>query len=213
MAQPISILRPAVRFPPTLGVIVAAGPSPAWTSAALLRIGGETILDRIRTRLGPHCAGLVIATDADPVLFAECGLPIVPVAEPADLFGGVLAALDWMTSRIPALDWAASVPADAPFLPDDLLGRLHAAQQATDAALVCASAGSRLIPEVALWPVGGRHELRQALMAAGDGAVHALAARARFVEWPTKTFDPFFRVRELDDVVAAESIAATLGRI
>jgi molybdopterin-guanine dinucleotide biosynthesis protein A len=202
VAQSISILRPAGQFPPTLGMIVAAAlPSGSVaTQPALLRIGGETVLDRVRNRFGPHCAGLLVVTDDDPVLFAACGLPVVALTPPAGPFEGLRAGLGWMARHMPALEWAASVPAAAPFLPDDLLGRLHAAREATGAALVFASVGGRPVPDAALVRACAR-----------DPA--AIAAGARYVEWPATPFDPFLRVCSLEDITRAESIAARLARV
>jgi molybdopterin-guanine dinucleotide biosynthesis protein A len=202
MAKSISILRPAGRFPPTLGLLVAATPAVAFatTHPALLRIGGETVLQRVRARVGPHCAGMLIVTDDDPALFAASGLPVVGVARCDGPFDGVRAGLDWLAAHMPALDWAVGIPADAPFLPEDLLGRLHAAQAVTRAELVCASAGGSSIPEVALVRAGARLPT-------------ALPAEAQAVEWPSKPFDPFLRVRSLDAIAQAEAIAAQLARL
>ena len=59
--------------------------------------------------------------------------------------------------------WLLSVPGDCPFLPKDLVARLHAARVAAGAPLACARSGEWRHPVVGLWPVALREDLRRAL--------------------------------------------------
>jgi len=53
----IAILRPASRFPPTLG-LVHTDPSDPDLDPLMLRIGGATVFDRVIARVRPQCSGL-----------------------------------------------------------------------------------------------------------------------------------------------------------
>src|SRR6201999_772034 len=60
-------------------------------------IAGRTILERVITRLGPQCDGLILNANGDPARFTHAGLPVIPDSVggfPGPL-AGILAGLDW----------------------------------------------------------------------------------------------------------------------
>src|ERR1043166_6851782 len=124
--------------PATYGLVLAGGLARRMGGGdkGLIRIGGETILERALARLCPQCAGVVINANGDPARFARFGLPGVAGANEgfAGPLAGILAGLDWLTANAPAIEWLASVPGDCPFLPHDLVPRLHAARAAAGGA-------------------------------------------------------------------------------
>jgi molybdenum cofactor guanylyltransferase len=217
MMPPIAMLRPAASFPPTLGIVLTESPADGRErgGCAMTRIGGATILERVVARARPQCCGLVLAAqDAAPL--ARFGLPILADAMPHDAgaLACILAGLDWTAQHMPATEWLVSLSGAAPFIPDDLLGRLHGARLAAQASLVIASSAGRPHPLIGLWPVVRRADLRRALVEEGVRAPEAYVWRedAVPVEWSAEPFDPFFQVESLDDIVMAERIAARLGR-
>ncbi len=107
-----------------------------------------------------------INANGDPARFAYTGLPVVPDSVPdfAGPLAGILAGLDWTAAHAPEIAWMVSVPGDCPFLPDDLVERLHAARVAEDMPLACARSGDWRHPVVGLWPVALRDDLRRALV-------------------------------------------------
>ena len=117
-------------YPPTLGLVLAGGLARRMGGGdkALIDIDGVTILERVLARLRPQCAGFVLNANGDPRRFASFGLPVIPddVPDFAGPLAGILAALDWAAANVPAIAWVVSVPGDCPFLPKDLVGRLHA---------------------------------------------------------------------------------------
>ena len=98
-------------------------------------IGGRTILTRVIARLAPQCDQLILNANGDPSRFAAFGLPVVAddIEGFAGPLAGVLAALDWSAAHRPDIDWVLSTATDCPFLPRDLLKRLHQARVAEDA--------------------------------------------------------------------------------
>ena len=153
---------------PTLGVLLAGGLARRMGGGdkPLKRIGGRTILERAIERLGPQCDGLVLNANGDPARFTATGLPVVPDDVPgfAGPLAGILAALDWAAANRPEIEWVASAAADSPFLPRDLVLRLHAARLAAGVPLACAESGGQAHPVNALWPVALRDDLRHALV-------------------------------------------------
>ncbi len=119
---------------------------------------------------------------------------------------GILAGLDWAAAHAPAIEWVVSVPGDCPFLPRDLVARLHEARAGAGTPLACARSGDWRHPVVGLWPVALRDDLRGALDE-GLRKIEIWTARhgVAIAEWPIEPFDPFFNVNTPDDVAQAEA--------
>src|SRR5215467_6351078 len=119
--------------PATLGLVLAGGLARRMGGGdkALIAIGGVAILDRVLALLRPACTGIILNANGDPARFARYGLPVVPDSVPdfAGPLAGILAGLDWAAANRPGLAWVASVPGDCPFLPPDLVRRLHEARE------------------------------------------------------------------------------------
>ncbi len=199
--------------PPTIGLILAGGLARRMGGGdkALIEIGGATILDRVLARLRPQCASLVINANGDPARFARFGLPVVPddIPDFAGPLAGILAGLDYAAANHPAIEWVASVPGDCPFLPRDLVIRLHRAREDATLPLACAKSGDWRHPVVALWRVDLREDLRRALVA-GMRKIEVWTAQhgIAIAEWPDRPVDPFFNVNSPDDRDKANAIAA-----
>ena len=178
-------------------------------------IAGRSILDRAIARLGPQCAGLVLNANGDPARFAQFGLPVVAdsVADFPGPLAGILAGLDWAAANRNDAAFVLSAAADCPFLPRDLVSRLHQARIAQNAQLAVAASGGQTHPVIGLWAVALREELRQALAVEGIRKVDRWTARYKIVTvtWPTLPIDPFFNANTTDDLAEAERLAALDG--
>jgi molybdenum cofactor guanylyltransferase len=200
-------------FPATLGLVLAGGLARRMGGGdkAMIRIGGVTILDRVLARLRPACTAIVINANGDPARFAPFRSPVVPDSVPdfAGPLAGILAGLDWAAAHAEGIAWIASVPGDCPFLPKDLVARLHAARRAAGTPLACARSGEWRHPVVGLWPVNLRDELRRALTVDGLRKIEVWTARhgVAIADWPDRPVDPFFNVNTPEDAAAAERLA------
>ena len=160
-------------IPPTLGLVLAGGLARRMGGGdkARLEIGGVTILDRVLATLSAQCTGIIINANGDPARFADTGLDVVPDNVPgfAGPLAGILAGLDWLAEQNNGVEWMLSVPGDCPFLPDDLVERLHQARRKMGAGvpLACARSGEWRHPVVGLWPLALRENLRKALVGRG----------------------------------------------
>ncbi len=178
---------------------------------ALLKIGNVTILERVLERLRPQCAAIVLNANGDPSRFAGTRLPVVAdsVSGFAGPLAGILAGLDWAAEHVPEMTWIASVPGDCPFLPRDLVMRLHQARVQAGTPLACAKSGDWRHPVVGLWPVALRHDLRRALVEEDLRKIEVWTARhgVAIAEWPDTPIDPFFNVNTPEDAAKADKIA------
>jgi molybdopterin-guanine dinucleotide biosynthesis protein A len=199
----------------TFGLVLAGGLARRMGGGdkALIRIGNETILQRALARLAPQVNGVVINANGDPARFASSGLRVVADSVPdfAGPLAGILAGLDWVAANKPELEWVVSVPGDCPFLPRDLVTRLHEARLAENKPLACAHSGDWRHPVVGVWPVKLREDLRHAILVDDLRKIEVWTARhgVALADWPTEPVDPFFNVNTPEDVEKATRLAAS----
>jgi molybdenum cofactor guanylyltransferase len=203
--------------PPTLGLLLAGGLARRMGGGdkPLRTIAGRTILAHVIERLAPQCDGLLLNANGDPARFSDYNLPVVADSVPdfAGPLAGILAGLDWLAANRPGAQWLVSVAADTPFIPRDLVARLHAVREAANVPLACAVSGGWTHPVIGLWPVRLREELRHALTVEDERKIDRWTARhgVAEVEWPVTPVDPFFNANRPDDLAEAERLHAALG--
>jgi molybdopterin-guanine dinucleotide biosynthesis protein A len=197
----------------TVGLVLAGGLARRMGGGdkALIRIGGEAILDRVLAILRGSCAPIILNANGDPARFARYGLPVIADSVPdfAGPLAGILAGLDWAAAHAPGIEWVVSVPGDCPFLPGDLVDRLHAVRAAAGTPLACARSGEWRHPVVGLWRVDLRDDLRHALTVEDLRKIEIWTARhgVAIASWPDQPIDPFFNVNTPDDVATADRVA------
>lgn len=201
----------------TLGLLLAGGLARRMGGGdkPLRTIAGRSILAHVIERLAPQCGGLVVNANGDPARFADYGLPVVADSVPdfAGPLAGILAGLDWMADNRPGTEWLVSVAADTPFIPRDLVARLHEAREEQGVPLACAASGGWTHPVIGLWPVSLRDDLRRALTVEDERKIDRWTARhgCASAEWPVEPVDPFFNANRPEDLDEAERLFATLA--
>lgn len=201
----------------TLGLLLAGGLARRMGGGdkAMAQVGGVPILRRVVDAMAGQCAGLILNANGDPTRFSGFGLTVVAddVQGFAGPLAGVLAGLDWCAAHRPGVAWVVSVAADSPFLPGDLVARLHAERIAQGARLACAASGGHSHPVIGLWPVDLRAELRRALVVEDIRKIdrftapHTLAT----VTWTRTPVDPFFNANTPEELEEANRICAALS--
>ena len=201
-------------FPTTQGVLLAGGLARRMGGGdkPMRTIGGRTILERVIARLSPQCSGLILNANGDPARFAAFGLEVVADDVPGfpGPLAGILAALDWTAANRPEIEWVLSAAGDCPFLPRDLVARLHEARDREQAQLAVAASAGQSHPVIGLWPVSLRDALRQALVVEDIRKIDRWTARYPLatVSWATEPLDPFFNANTVEDIAEAERLAA-----
>jgi molybdenum cofactor guanylyltransferase len=213
-AAPRGALATPRSAPEIPGVLLAGGLARRMGGGdkPMRQIAGRTILDRVIARLKPQCDGLIINANGDPARFASFGLPVVAdsVADFPGPLAGILAALDWAAINRPEVSLLLSAAADCPFLPRDLVSRLHQALIAENAQLAVAASDGQSHPVIGLWSVALREELRHSLVVEDIRKIDRWTARYRLatVAWPTTPLDPFFNANTVEDIAEADRLAA-----
>ncbi len=201
----------------TLGMVLAGGLARRMGGGdkPMRTIGGRTILARAIARLESQCDGLILNANGDPARFAAFGLPVIAdgVADFPGPLAGILAALDWAAINRPDVSLVLSAAGDCPFLPRDLVSRLHDALVTENADLAVAASDGQSHPVIGLWSVRLREQLRHALTVEDIRKIDRWTARYRLatVTWPVTPLDPFFNANTVDDIAEAERLAALDG--
>lgn len=167
----------------------------------LRRLGGERLIDRaLRQALGWSDAVVVCVREGFQVqpLDAELVEDEPGLAGP---LGGLVAGLRYAQGLGRSL--LLTMPADTPFLPQDLPGRLGEAMGEAGGAL--AASGGRLHPTCGLWRVSAI-ELLPAYVSSGRRSLKGFAETigAVAVAWPAEPFDPFANINTAVDLAEAE---------
>jgi molybdopterin-guanine dinucleotide biosynthesis protein A len=136
------------------GLILAGGEGRRMGGAdkALLPFGAACLLDQCLDRFSPQVAELALSANGDGARFARFGLTVLADAPPSrGPLSGVLAGM--IRAAAAGAQDLATVPVDAPFLPQDLVPRLLLAGQSAPGAPVIARTPRGPHPTFALWPV------------------------------------------------------------
>jgi molybdenum cofactor guanylyltransferase len=170
---------------------------------ALKRVGAKTILDRVIARMATQAQQLALNANGDPERFAAFGLPVIAdgVADYPGPLAGILAGMRWAGGL--GARRVATVAADGPFLPRDLIMRLALATTP----VATAASGGFTHPVIGVFDVALADDLEAALLA-GERKIDRWTARhgVSEIQWPVVPFDPFFNANSPDDLAAAEAI-------
>jgi molybdopterin-guanine dinucleotide biosynthesis protein A len=205
-------------------VILAGGLSRRMgTDKTLAVLGGRTLLAHVAARLRPQVASLALNAPTDLVEArggdeaVTDGLPLVPdtlSGRPGPL-AGILAALHHARRTAPFASHVLIAPVDSPFLPHDLVSRLHAALTGAETISVARSLGA-LHPVCGLWPVVLADRLETFLAAPDNRRVKAFLAGQSTIEvdFPAITtaaglLDPFLNVNTPEDLAKAHLFLET----
>ena len=164
----------------TLGLILNGGQARRMSGAdkGLVRLAGRPMLAHVIDRLRPQCAALALNANGDPSRFARFRLPVIADDPPvfAGPLAGVLAGLEFCAAGAPPMTHVATLAADTPFAPRDLVVRLDAARQTSGAAI------AGLVRQDHSWNERRRPGLRNPMRAFVDGEIGADAMPDAVVE-------------------------------
>ena len=194
-------------------VILAGGRSTRMgRNKALVLLDGEPLIRRVMRRLKDQCDPIAINANAEPDLFAEFGLPVLPDTVPGfpGPLAGVLAGMEWAASIGAAA--VVSVSVDTPFIPLDLVHRLREAAGRHGIATAASPDETGRMqdhPTCALWPVALRGDVAAAmesgLLRPAQFAAAYDPGRAVFDSRPV---DPFMNINTPQDLTLAARIQA-----
>ncbi|MAY63943.1 MAG: molybdenum cofactor guanylyltransferase MobA [Rhizobiales bacterium] len=195
------------------GAILAGGEGRRMGGAdkPSLMLDDRRLIDHVLDRLRPQADRIAVSANGDPSRYADLRLDII--ADDPRYRAGPLAGIATMMShfaRQPEVTHLITVPADAPFIPQDLAERLNEAVSDSDDVAIAASAG-RTHQIVALWPIAALPRLEAHLAQAGNLSIMAFldTLSVRIVDFePDTGIDPFLNVNTPADLDHARRLIA-----
>lgn len=127
-------------------------------------LNGYPLVEHVANRLAPQVEQLWINANRSQEEYAALGFRLL-----SDEFTGFAGPLAGLHAALTAADTAlvATAPCDSPFLPLDLIERLHAALQSSGADIAIASADGRIHPVFCLCRTILRDKLEEHLHSGG----------------------------------------------
>lgn len=205
-----------------VGLILAGGRSLRMREAfpggqsdkGLLELSGKPLLSHVIERFAPQTSQLILNANGDPARFATFNLPVVPdsIDGFAGPLAGLLAGLHWTRANAPDTTHLVSVSTDVPFLPTNLVQRLHTALIETEAPIALARSSGGLHPVIGLWPMALADDLAAALR---DGTRKVQDWTTRHAAVPVdftdinlngRNIDPFFNANTPRDLAQARAV-------
>jgi molybdopterin-guanine dinucleotide biosynthesis protein A len=166
----------------------------------LQRLAGERMIDRA-LRLARSYSDIVAVAVRDPAQVCVIGAELIEDDVAEGPIGGLIAGLRLTGAKGRPL--LLVIPADMPFLPDDLLDRLTKAIGGSACAM--ASSGGYAHPVCSLWRVETA-DLLPDYLETGRRSLRGFAelVGTATVEWPAGAGDPFFNINSRKDLAEAE---------
>ena len=188
---------------PITGVILAGGLARRMghLDKGLLPFRGKPMIAHVIERLSPQVGTLIINANQNRPVYAEFGYPVI--ADAVADFAGPLAGLHAVlcACNTPLL---VSSPCDSPFLPGNLVARLHAAMIESGAQLAVPHSGGRAQLVFALC----RREVLDSLTRFLDGGGHKVEswhATLKKIEVPFPDQAVFANINTLEELERLES--------
>lgn len=168
----------------------------------LRQFRGKPLIAQVIERLAPQVDALIINANQNRDAYSRLGHPVI--ADAIEGFAGPLAGLH-AGLRACTTPLLVSAPCDSPFLPVDLVARLHAGLIGADAQLAVAQSGGHLQPVFALC----RRELLDNLTGFLDGGGHTVKAWYATLETivvPFPDHAAFANINTLEELERLESL-------
>jgi molybdopterin-guanine dinucleotide biosynthesis protein A len=188
--------------PEVAAVILAGGEGTRIGGNKPLRtLGGERLIE-IAIREARQWSDVLGVAVRDPTQVAGCNAKLICDREDVEgPLGGLASGLAFARGK--ECQRLLTIPADMPFLPENLLERLAGALGGHACAL--ASSGGHVHPVCGLWRVDAADQL-ESYVETGRRSLRGFGEQigCATVEWPTVPFDPFFNVNSPEDLAEAE---------
>ncbi len=178
----------------------------------LLPLGKVTVLDTILKTLKSQTKNVYLNVNGDKNRFGAYDLPIIQdtVSPPIGPLGGLLSVCEYVFAHHPEEKWLLTVAGDCPFLPRNLLQKLHAHvepnQHASPQVVYCHSNGRDHFV-VALWSRASTPLLRE-FLDSGQRSVGRFIntiPHAR-VDFDSSRIDPFFNINTDEQWSTAKAV-------
>jgi molybdopterin-guanine dinucleotide biosynthesis protein A len=189
------------------GLVVAGGASRRMGNddKLWLKLGDEALIHRAIRRLNDHVNQVIVNANDTSGLEPYVTIPDVIEGGQGPL-AGILSGLEHAQERSPHITHIASVPADAPFSPIDLVDKMQNAGSASEIIVPFVGGFSQQL--FALWPISCAADLRRFLMSGENGKVMNFIRSQDWqkLELPDEFEEQFINVNTPQDWIRAKQM-------
>jgi len=208
--------------PDCIGVVLAGGRGTRMggPDKPFRVLAGRSMLDRVLDRLSSQVDQLLISANIDPARFHPRAIPVVADTLPHHQgpLAGILAGMRWAAEHRPGTQFVASVAADTPFFPENLIQALFDGYGLKQDTIALAASANGVHPVFGLWPVSLASDLEKFLLSGVNPKMLDFANRHACFTVPFDdralpdgtSVDPFFNVNTPREVDRAEAVALAL---
>jgi molybdenum cofactor guanylyltransferase len=185
------------------GIILAGGQGSRMggVDKGLQPFRGRPMVAHVVERLAPQVSEILINANRNPEAYAGFGYRVI--ADEIEGFAGPLAGFERGLAHA-ACELVMTVPCDSPFLPQDLVARLHAAMLRDDAELAAAKTGDQAHPVFSLMRREVHGSLRD-FLASGQRKIDKWYSQLRAIEVPfDDEADAFLNINTREELAKLE---------
>jgi molybdenum cofactor guanylyltransferase len=184
------------------GLILAGGMGRRMDSRdkGLIIFRGKAMVAHVIERLLPQVNSLIINANRTIETYAEFGFPMVNDAVSG--FAGPLAGLH-AGMRACESEWLVTAPCDSPFLPSDLVARLHDAATKENAEIAVAVTDGFAQPVFAIYKTSLLESL-EAFLNSGERKIDAWTAKHRVANVVFDDANAFANINTIAELQALE---------
>lgn len=182
------------------------------TLKPLIELAGRPLIAHVIDRILPQVSAAVISINSGQDQFKTFKIPTTKDTVNDGVNGqkgplaGILAGLDWAAKNCPKATHVVSVPADAPFIPRDLVTAMLEALP-EQKGLARAKSFGRRHPVIGLWPLEIRPDLRDQLANHDVRKIDRFTSNYNIAEAEFDGIpDPFFNINTQQDLITANRI-------
>tara|TARA_B100000029_G_C17411001_1_gene900754 strand:- start:167 stop:787 length:621 start_codon:yes stop_codon:yes gene_type:complete len=174
-----------------------------------IQFNNKTIFERILNNIKKQSAEIIVNSNQNDEIFYKYELNIIN-DELAGFLGplaGIHACMNWILKFNKEIKWLVTVPSDTPFLPEDLVQRLHEKVNLENLDIVLAKSNKRVHPIVGIWNIALFDSLENELKNGTRKIMNwATKHSVGYVEFKKNNYDPFFNINFKEDIIEAERI-------
>ncbi len=175
----------------------------------LKTFNNKTIFERIFSKIKNQCNNIIVNTNEEDFQFKKYNISIVKdlFLERVGPLGGLHACLKWLYIKNKNIDWLVTVPADTPFLPDNLVEKLTKETNNGKYKIVMAKSNNKIHPIVGIWHSSLLDNLEKEINLGTRKILHwAEKHSIKYVDFHNSNYDYFFNINYKEDILKAEEI-------
>jgi len=175
---------------------------------SFIKLNNKTLFDRILDRLKPQIKNIIINSNHSDDRLIKYNIPIIADFKKGYLgpLAGIHSGMNWIINHAPHTEWLITLPGDTPFIPNNLISSFKK-NLSLKSKIILVQSNNKTHPIVGAWHISLFKNLDTEL----DKGVRKIMSWAQlhqinYINFPFKTYDPFFNINRKEDIEVAIKI-------